>query len=121
MPDYQALYGPLIETATKQLYDRVFGQNQIHGNVENLKEAFDAYAAQGRCSRIRVDYEGPFWVFYTAMDWVLGEDKGSNTKLTEDVRFWGLRGGVSTVLTRQGFYQMGMLDRHVIESAVMNI
>ena len=116
MPDYKLLYGSLIHTATRQLFDRIFGQNQVHGNIMNLKEAFDAFCADGMCERIRVDYEGPFWVSYTALGWVLGHDPASGVSLLQNVRFWGLRNGVSTVLTREGFYTLGMFDRNVIQS-----
>jgi len=117
MVNYTALYGSLLETATRQLYDRVFGQNQIHANIDNIRQVFEDFVSQGKAERIRVDWEGPFWLSYTAIGFVLGHDPSSGIKLTENVRFWGLRGGVSTVLTREGWYTLGIFDRHVIQSA----
>ncbi len=121
MVNYTALYGSLLETATRQLYDRVFGQNQIHARIDNIKEVFEKWVADGKVERIRIDYEGPFWVSYTAIGFVLGHDSESGLSLTQNVRFWGLRNGVSTVLTREGWFLLGMLDRSIIKTAVLGI
>lgn len=121
MVNYAALYGSLLETATRQLYDRVFGQNQLHGSIMNIKEVFEKWVADGKVERIRIDYEGPFWVSYTAIRFVLGHDPESGLSLTQNVRFWGLRNGVTTVLTREGWFLLGMLDRSVIKTAVLGM
>ena len=121
MVNYTALYGSLLETATRQLYARVFGQNQIHGNILNIKQVFEDFVTLGKAERIRIDYEGPFWVSYTAIGFILGHDPESGLSLQQNVRFWGLRNGVSTVLTREGWFLLGMLDRSVIKTAILGM
>jgi len=118
MPNYEALYGGLLETATRQLWDRLLGQNQLHASIINIKEVFEKWVADGKVERIRIDYEGPFWVSYTAIGFILGHDPGSGLSLKQNVRFWGLRNGVTTVLTREGWFLLGMLDRSVIKTAI---
>ena len=121
MVNYTALYGSLLETATRQLFDRLLGQNQIHASVMNIKQVFEDFVTLGKTERIRVDYEGPFWVSYTAIGFILGHDPESGLSLLQNVRFWGLRNGVTTVLTREGWFLLGMLDRSVIKTAVLGI
>ncbi len=67
MVDYEALYGGLLETATRQLWDRLLGENRLHANIMNIKEIFEKWVVDGKVERIRIDWEGPFSVFYTAV------------------------------------------------------